>query len=195
VGAKKLKDSNKYVEQQIGWWANNHQIVVVKRRREVAPQPNGSFAPVGDWLPPRYAEFKPLTAPDVRTKNVANIMDNEPSYTGGNAGDAQASVFSKQFENALWHIRFLPAEVRNRIIARVPYPTVFEAQAIGWEKPDTPTGGFHRVTALAMDMNRAITVIASMQFGSNTWQVEMTEYQINARTLTNSPRPVLAKAA
>jgi len=187
VAPKRLKDSTKYVEQQIGWWANPKHIVLVKRRRIAKPLPNGQFESVGAWLPPKYVTYEPIAKPVTRIKDVPvdNPVPSTPTDTEAAVSHSSINVPTSQgtemqanrsldrFDNALWQISFLPTEVRQRMVTRVPNPTVFEAQALR-----RAGGSYYTVKAVIINDCRAMVTVAATQAGSRDWQVEMTEYQL-----------------
>jgi hypothetical protein len=177
VEPKPLKGtSGKFVEQQIGWWANKQKIVLVRRRREAMPLPNGQFQSVGSWLPPKFVEYQAIGNPVVRTKNVpidSAGLDESGTQTQQVSTPGATQNPLEKFDHALWNIRYLPEEVRQRMVTRVPTPTVFEAAAIRCNG-----GAYFTVKAVIINGTRAMVTVAALQKGSTTWQVEMSEYEL-----------------
>lgn len=176
--AKLRRSGDRIVQRRIGWQATPDRIVLTTAERAMSKNPEGKYAPAGDWLIEDRRTFR--IRQGKAEKRTGTVRTDDPTPAGGTtktpeavaAAEAQEAAVSERFPEGAQSMGFLPSQVRRSMVARVPQPTQFDGvilQAV--EPPHALT-----VHVLRMDQQRAIVVQATQEPDGSAWKVTQAHY-------------------
>lgn len=174
-----------YAQRRVGWVAQRDRVVVIESHRRVQARPDGKFQRVGDWVP---ATVEILDAAKLPERTRGEVPDDSVSGKRGDvlpAGPAHAASGDRRtsaiLDTGRESLTYLPYDVRLGVSQAVPAPEFNVGQATRWTDADGRLAR-HEVSLMAMQGQRAVVVVASMQGTSGWWQADQISYDF--------PRPV-----
>ena len=142
---------------------------MVSARQNLSAMSDGRFRPAGEWVNQEVRHFTAAGEPIRRVGAVA--ADDEPAATPHPAPDEQRAADRPEPPADL---DYLPLALRTGLANRASDPTVFEAEAVQFTRPDGST--YHSVGVIKINDREAACLLASRQGGSSTWQAEQVSF-------------------
>lgn len=161
-----------WYRSRIGWIAQQRGMTVVETRQPLSALPDGRFRPSGKWANFTIQRCAATSAP---TRRIGDVAADDSAASAPHApptappGGGQPEVPAD--------VDYLPLALRQGLSAVATNPTWFEAQAVEFTRPDGSS--YHSVGVIKINDVEAVSLLASRQSGSRTWQAEQVWFTYN----------------
>jgi len=183
-GVRRRRDGT-YYRTRIGWWASNQQIVVKTANQELDRTPAGKYQPAGQWSNVAANTYRGVSPAKLRTAHIPGGTSS-PNGSTGKGSSPNVSIadtpVGKKFPAAIDSIGFLPQPLRESIMLRIPYPTVFEATS--WRHSLGGVPDYYCTQVLKLDNTQAMVIVAKYDIKLQEWNVEQRLYQFDTPQAT-----------